>query len=148
MAGALTVFEGNGYFKRRAALKPTPLFGAWALDGADSAGRHALPASPEGDPWAALYIDDRRQGFYRTTEGGLWRCTFRLDPKNDRRFTVDSVRLHIDFDWTEPDPDHLLLTRKVDNEPVTLRLHRLTAPEHYPLLERKFSWVNEWGYER
>jgi hypothetical protein len=54
------------------------------------------------------------------------------------------------YSVTHPDATHMVLTPIKDDaktEPV-LTLERMPLPQHYPLLERGFHFVNEWGLER
>ncbi len=145
---ALIVSQGFGWRAHLRAEIPTPLMGAWQIDSVDTANPKARPVSPEGQAWSVLYIDSRQQGFYRSADGALWRCGFQYDEaKHQLRVSAAAIRAAM-YDWSLPDPDHLELKRMADKQPVTIHLHRLPAPDHYPLLERKFSWINEWGYER
>ena len=64
------------------------------------------------------------------------------------------------FSVQTPDANHAVLTTvppKADGKnaeavkkfkPATLTLTRIPVPSHYPLLDRGFHWVNEWGLER
>lgn len=129
------------------AAAPTPITGAWKIDSIEAEPLY-LPLSPEHELWDTLYIDTQRQGFFRSADGQLWRCSFQYNgPKHTLRIATAAVRA-VRYDWTLPDADHLVLTARVNKSPVRVELHRLPAPAHYVLLERPFSWINEWGYER
>jgi hypothetical protein len=143
----LTVIMALGWRDHLRAQEPAPILGAWSLQSVDGGGTG--PLSPEGQPLSALYLDDRRQGFYRPADGALWRCVFSYDPaKHQLRIGAMGSGLGL-FEWAMPDPDHLVLTRQRKNRaPLVLELKRLPAPPSYFLVTRGFHWVNEWGYER
>jgi hypothetical protein len=50
----------------------------------------------------------------------------------------------------QPNPSQLLLTPTGEDAKTNgvLTLVRVPLPSHYPLEERGFHWVNEWGLER
>jgi hypothetical protein len=54
------------------------------------------------------------------------------------------------YNFVQPNPDSYILTPtgKDAKTAATLTLSRVPLPAHYPLLERGFHWVNEWGLER
>jgi hypothetical protein len=54
------------------------------------------------------------------------------------------------YAMSQPDPTHLVLTPtgKDAKNDGTLTLARIPLPTHYPLLDRGFHFVNEWGLER
>jgi hypothetical protein len=128
------------------ALAPTPITGAWQIDTVEPDNSVTRPVSPEGQPWTAIYIEDQRGGFYRSRDGALWRCGFTYKPMVGQ-LEIHAVGTNATFGYKTPDPDHLVLTRG-GKAAATLKLHRVTAATSYPLLERGFHWVNEWGYER
>lgn len=145
---ALLLGDLHGWRVQRRSMSPTPLLGAWEVDPGAAAATRTLPVSPEGRPWAALYVDNRREGFYRSDDGALWRCAFDDDEaKHHLRISAAAIKAVV-YDWSVPDRDHLELRRAGDDQAGTIRFHRLAAPEHYPLTERRFNWINEWGYER
>jgi hypothetical protein len=131
--------------QQRAARASTPITGAWQIESIEPASNGLK--SPEGDPWVALYIDDRRGGFYRSRDGALWRCGFQYDGAA-QKLGVRALQVSNDYRWQLSDPDHLTLTRQGKGPPQTITLRRLETPVHFSLLDRGFHWVNEWGYER
>jgi hypothetical protein len=140
----VTFFTGKIWLQHRAAQEPTPLTGAWQVESIEPA--KGL-VSPEGEPWVALYIDDRRGGFYRSRDGALWRCGFQYDGAA-QKLGIRSVRGGGDYRWELTDADHVILTRQGRGPALTVKLRRIATPASFPLLERGFHWVNEWGYER
>ena len=159
------VFAGIGYFKNRAAVRvPTPLLGAWHLD--------ATPAltgaftTGEGLPASDLYIDSPVRAFTRSTDGALWRTYLTLDPKTSTLSIMDFPHDPVLYAYRLPDPNHLILTAKPPDPPKpdpkhkkpappptpftpeTVALTRTPIPTHYPLLDRGFHLINQWGLER
>jgi hypothetical protein len=51
---------------------------------------------------------------------------------------------------TQPNPSQLVLTPTGNDakNDGALTLTRVPLPSHYPLQDRGFHWVNEWGLER
>jgi hypothetical protein len=146
MVGQVTFFMGKSWRDHRAAQAPTPLTGAWRVESIqpENASR---PLSPEGEPWTALYIDDRRAGFYRSRDGALWRCGFQYNGPA-QKLTIRAVKFSADYHWELPDPDHLLLSRQTTGQQAKIMFRRIDTPAEFPLVTRGFRWVNEWGYER
>jgi hypothetical protein len=132
--------------QHRAALAPTPIMGAWQLDKVEPEDA-ARPVSPEGEPWVALYIDDQRAGFYRSRDGALWRCGFHYNG-SAQKLGIRGVRFSADYTWQRPDAEQLVLSRHADGQTTTLTFRRIDTAAGFPLLQRGFHWVNEWGYER
>ncbi|GGH16580.1 hypothetical protein [Silvibacterium dinghuense] len=158
------ILMGMGFFQsRKAAAVPTPLLGAWHLD-ADHPASGAF-ITPEKQPVSDLYIDSAVRAFMRGPDGELWRTHLNIDPKAHTVHIRCYTNGEVNYAWSEPDPNHLVLTtvpppapkadsKKKDQKPApaftpeTLTLTRVPVPAHYPLLERGFHWVNQWGLER
>jgi hypothetical protein len=147
---SLLFAEGQGWRNQRRSLVPTPITGAWQIDSVRETTPRSRLVSPEGSPWTALYVDNQRQGFYRSGDGALWRCSFKFEIDHQLVW-IRGVAINAKCHWAVPDPNHLNLSvvdEKTGSTVATLVLHRLAAPERYALVDRGFHWVNEWGYER
>ena len=157
--------EAVGYVKYRAQVRvPTPLLGAWHLDttppltGAFKTG--------EGLPASDLYIDSPVRAFTRSIDGVLWRTYLTLDAKASTLSILDFPHDPVLYTYRLPDPNHLVLTAKPPDAPKpdprsktpaspskpftpeTVTLTRTPIPTHYPLLDRGFHLINQWGLER
>jgi hypothetical protein len=160
----MPVFDGMGWWQtHKAAQVKSPMLGAWKLDAVPKASGPFV--SPEGEPMTALYVDTVQRAFARSTDGALWRTRLTLDDKAHTvriRFYVGAPTLYA---YAMPDGDHLVLTTKAPEAqkdakgkadakpaaaftPEVLTLTRIPIPAHYPLLERGFHFVNQWGLER
>ncbi len=165
----LTYYTGQGWIHAAAAAKvQTPLLGAWRVD-SKSDPAHPAPGAlvtPEGLLATDLYIDTSARAFTRATDGELWRTRLTLDAKAQTLqvavYTSDPVK----YRFQMPDSDHLVLTStppeagkgdaKPDPKnkptpaftPVVVAFTRTPVPSHYPLLDRGFHFVNQWGLER
>jgi hypothetical protein len=151
------------------ALKtPPPMYGAWHIDPA-----HTTPNAlntGEGLPATDIYFDSAVRAFTRSSDGVLWRSYLTLDAKaHTVKMGVFPGR-PIDYAWQMPNSNQLILIsvppsppkldpkHKADAKvkpkptppftPVTLTLTRTPLPTHYPLLDRGFHFVNQWGLER
>jgi hypothetical protein len=149
------------YHATQAARVQTPLLGAWRLDGAHPASGSFITG--EGLPATDLYIDTAARAFTRASDGALWRTYLDLDTKAHtveiNCFPTPGVR----YAWQMADANHLTLTSmpptadpkaKADGKvakaftPTVVTLTRTPIPSHYPLLDRGFHFVNQWGLER
>jgi hypothetical protein len=120
----------------------SPLLGAWKLDTAHPAGGAFV--TPEGLPATDLYVDTVSRAFLRSTDRALWRTRLKLDAAGHKLQITCYMKEPVDYIWYMPDSDHLLLKSKTDWASLT----RVPVAGHYPLLERGFHFVNEWGLER
>jgi hypothetical protein len=162
---AMPIFDGIGWWQiHKSAQVQSPLKGAWKLDAAHKA--TGAFVTPEGLPATDLYVDTVRRAFTRSTDGELWRTNLTIDDK------AHTIRIRVytgkaaTYVWQMPDPEHLVLTSKAPDPPKpdpkaktppkpaepftaeTVTLTRTPIPAHYPLLDRGFHFVNEWGLER
>jgi hypothetical protein len=115
----------------------------------------------EGLPTTDFYIDTTARAFRRSTDLALWRTGLEIDSKADT-MTVYANGAVATYAINLTDPNHLILVTKppkVDPKAKpdakakpfvaeTVSFTREPLPAHYPLLERGFHWVNEWGLER
>ena len=143
--------------------KQSPLIGSWHLDAAHPATGAFITA--EGAPASDLYIDSVHRAFTRSVDGQLWRTSLQADDKT-HTLTIYPYGLSgiTKYSWQMPDPQHLILTSVPPDAPEprtktpakpgppftpqTVSFTHTATPAHYFLLDRKFHFVNEWGYER
>jgi hypothetical protein len=162
---ALPILIGVGWHKNSVAARtPSPLIGAWHLDPGHAASGAFI--TPEGLPVTDLYVDTIVRGFGRSTDGELWRTGLKVDAR------AHTVRINcytsrpVTYAWQMPDLDHLILTSTPPEKPLpkakeksetkpapafipaVITMTRVSVPAHYPLLERGFHLVNQWGLER
>jgi hypothetical protein len=156
-------FIGIGWRQSRVAARtPSPLLGAWHLDAAHP----ATGAFITGDGAGAtdLYIDTVQRALTRSTDGELWRTNLNIDPKAGTITVRPYGRGPVKYAWQMPDAQHLILTTVPPDTPKTkdktpakpvapftpqiVSFTRTPIQAHYPLLDRGFHWVNQWGYER
>ncbi len=129
--------------ERASLAHPNPLTGLWHVD---SATKPYLTG--DGLPMTVLSLEPNGRANLRATDNGLWRAVATYD---DRAHTVEiqpiGVALPTLYAIAQPDAAHLVLT-PLRGQPGTLTLSRIPTPPTYPLLERGFHWINEWGLER
>jgi len=140
--------------RQRANLRhPSPLSGQWHVDSAPlTADGQTTPKSiptGEGLPVIDIFLEPSGHVMLRDSSGVLWRADFEVD---DKKHTLHlSQEDHsILYNLAAPDPAHLVLTPtgKHASTDGTLHLSRIPLPNHYPLLDRGFHLINEWGLER
>jgi hypothetical protein len=158
------VFMGIGWHKQRiAARAASPLLGAWHLDSTHPATGSFITSA--GLPATDLYVDTVHRAFTRSTDGALWRTYLQIHPaEHTLEVHPNPMGRAVTYTWQMPDADHLILTSlppkkpnpKVKSDaksvpaftPDILTLTRTPVPSHYPLLDRGFHFVNQWGLER
>jgi hypothetical protein len=161
----LTVFDGIGWFQNQAAIRTqTPLIGAWKLDATHPATGSFITG--EGLPATNLYVDTAVRAFTRASDGALWRTYLHVDPKAHTVEINDFPTPGKTYSYQMPDNDHLILTSTPPEKPkpdpkakapakpdppftpAVVTLTRIPIPTHYPLLDRGFHLINQWGLER
>ena len=122
---------------------PNALTGLWRVDAAT---QPYLTA--DGLPMVELSLEPNGRANLRDTEQTLWRAVATYD---DTAHTVEIQPIGVSqptlYSVAHPDATHIVLTPLRGQQGV-LTLSRIPTPEHYPLMERGFHWVNEWGLER
>lgn len=156
----LAYYDGMGWKHRHADAKETsPLLGAWHLDAAHPATGPFLTG--EGLPTTDLYIDTVGRALRRSTDLALWRTGLQIDKQADTMIVYGDGEPMM-YGINLPDANHLVLVSrapkpdpKAKPDPrakpfvaETVSFTREPVMAHYPLLERGFHWVNEWGLER
>jgi hypothetical protein len=106
----------------------------------------------DGVPLADIFFEPSGHVMYRSSDGVLWRGGIDRD---DKKHTLQIFCSGHDgppplYAMTQPDPTHWILTptSKDTKNDGTLTLVRVPLPSHYPLEDRGFHFVNEWGLER
>ena len=136
---------------RQAVRQGSPLLGAWTVRS-----REGAFEGPEHDSIAQLYVDDPTRAFARGSTGELWRTWMQPDLKAATvKVGVYTTGSHL-YRITMPDSNHAVLTAMPPQnaaaaksfKPLVVELTRIPVPSRYPLLDRGFHWVNEWGLER
>ena len=124
---------------------PSPLTGQWHLT---SATKPYLTG--DGLPLTDIFLEPSGRTMLRDSATVLWRAHAEPDDKKHTFFLVTAVNDPITYAMTQPDPTHLVLKPTGDAAKTagTLTLARVPLPSHYPLLDRGFHFVNEWGLER
>lgn len=139
---------------RRSILHPSPFTGEWHIDPSDSGDRDVSSKSTlltsEGQLITAVYLEPNGNAMARSADGRLWRTSFSIDLV---KHTV-AIRAYAyqggDYTFSQPDSSHLVLI-PIGNDSAnraTLHLTRVLLPTSYPLLDRGFHLVSEWGVER
>jgi hypothetical protein len=144
-----TAFGLGGAYSHQLASQrhPAPLTGEWHLS---SATRPFLTG--DGVPLSDIFFEPSGRAMIRSSDGVLWRGGSNLDDKKHtlQLFCVGHEGPPPIYAMSQPDPTHLVLTPtgKDAKNDGTLTLARIPLPTHYPLLDRGFHFVNEWGLER
>ncbi len=139
--------EGREIYARAHPAQKSALGEGWAVDKMEFVG--STPAVP---PPLWIRIAFHGEWLSARTDKDTW-----LSWKLEQDLAAKQWKLHpnpnstgateLVFDWTQPDPDHLLLRGAIGGAPVQIRLVR-ADPGSFPLMARGFHWVNETPYNR
>jgi hypothetical protein len=152
IAGHAAFQLGPAYAKGRAnARHPSPLTGQWHLDSATLKGQPRPYLTGDGVPMTDIFLEPSGRVMVRSSDNVLWPGGARL---NDKKHTLQLFSIGHDgtpvYAISQPSPSQLVLTptgKDAEQEGV-LTLTRVPLPSHYPLEDRGFHFVNEWGLER
>jgi hypothetical protein len=152
VVGAAASQLAQGYSKQLASERhPPALTGEWHVDSATLAGKPRPYLTGDGARMTAIFFEPSGRVMLRSSDGVLWRAGKQID---DKKHTLQLFSAGHDgapvYAMSQPDPLHLVLTPtgKQAKTASVLVLTRVPLPSHYPLLERGFHFVNEWGLER
>jgi hypothetical protein len=124
-----------------------PLTGEWHLNASTKPF-----LTGDGVPMSDIFFEPSGRAMFRSSDGALWRGGSNLD---DKKHTLQLFCSGHDgpppaYTMNQLDSSHLILTptgKDTKNDGI-LTLARVPLPSHYPLLDRGFHFVNEWGLER
>ena len=128
-------------------VHPSPLVGLWRVDGA------TIPyLTADGPPMVAMSVEPNGRAMLRGSDGALYRAvTVYSAQAQTLQLQPIGINESVTYAVARPDAEHLVLS-PVQSYPSSgfgvLTLSRLATAKSYPLLERGFHWVNEWGLER
>ena len=151
----MPIMSGISWFQYKAAARvATPLLGAWKVDAGQSLAGPFI--DPEGRRITDLYLDTAVRAFSRSTDRALWRTQVKLDRSKQTIRLGNYGGEPVTYAWKTPDADHLVLTSTPPEKPAkgasitpaVVTLTRTPIPDHYPLLDRGFHFINQWGLER
>ena len=153
LPGVLSYYRRD--VQQRANLRhPSTLSGQWHVDSATLTANGQITPKPiptdEGRPVTDIFLEPSGRVMLRDSSGILWQAAFKVDDKKHTLYLSQEDNPAILYNLAAPDPAHLVLTPTGDNAAAngTLHLTRVPLPSHYPLLDRGFHLVNEWGLWR
>jgi hypothetical protein len=129
---------------------PVAMEGIWHVDSTVLNGQPKPYLTGDGLPMVDLVLEPSGRTMLRDSSTVLWRGGVQLDAKK-KTLRIGSVGAEpVVYALAQPDATHLVLTPTGDKAKSAgvLMLSKVATPAHYPLLERGFHWVNEWGLER
>ncbi len=129
---------------------PGPFTGQWHLDRSNNGGQEEQGKIVTGDGSLVtdLYLEPNGRVTLRDASGVLWRAGKAIDEK-DRTFALyREGQEPLTFNYSQPDPSHLVLTPAGDNSTKEeIYLTSVPLSDRYLLLNRGFRMVNEWPFE-
>lgn len=157
IAFAVMVVGGNIYYTgqywwkaHQAERVSSPLVGGWRIDAATLKGKSQPYVVALDQQAKELWVGDVMRGDIRAGDGALYRAGLEVDAAKHTLELHANGATGATFGFAMPDKDHLVLTPTgKDAEKVpAMWLTRIPVMGRYPLMERGFHWVNEWGLER
>ena len=136
----------QGYAQQLASQRnPPPITGQWHLTSATKP-----YVTGDGLPTTDIFFEPTGRTMLRDSATVLWRAYAKADDKKHTLFLATESNDPVTYAMTQPDPTHLVLkpTGDATKTAGTLTLVRVPLPSHYPLEDRGFHFVNEWGLER
>jgi hypothetical protein len=136
----------KGYAQQLTSQRnPPPLTGQWHLAAATKP-----YITGDGLPTTDIFFEPSGRTMLRDSATVLWRAYAKADDKKHTLFLVTESNDPVTYAMTQPDPTHLVLKPSGNDAKTagTLTLVRVPLPSHYPLQDRGFHFVNEWGLER
>jgi hypothetical protein len=140
----------KGYAHQLASQRnPSPYTGQWHVDSSTLAGKPSPILTGDGVPMADIFMEPSGRTMIRDASTVLWRGYAEADDKK-HTFELAFNDTDITFDLPHPPPPPPPPPPHPPDAKTTptLTLTRVPLPTHYPLQERGFHWVNEWGLER
>ena len=119
---------------------PSPLTGEWHLNA-------GTILTGDGVPMSDLVLEPDGRLDVRAADGSIWGGSAYRAGESVLRVSGPGLPA-VTFAISQPDASHLVLTPIAGQSTGELRLTRVPLPSHYPLLERGFHLINEWGLER
>jgi hypothetical protein len=148
--GAVVLY--GGYRQQVASeRRPSPYTGQWHVDSATLNGQPKPLLTGDGLPMTDIFLEPSGRAMLRDSATVLWRAGVHIDEKTHTLRIGSEILDHpIVYAMAQPDPARIILTPTGSdaNSAGTITLTRVPLPTHYPLLERGFHFVNEWGLER
>ena len=148
--GAVVLY--GGYRQQVASeRRPSPYTGQWHVDSATLNGQPKPFVTGDGLPLTDIFLEPSGRAMLRDSATVLWRAGVHIDEKTHTLRIGSEILDHpIVYAMAQPDPARIILTPTGSdaNSAGTITLTRVPLPTHYPLLERGFHFVNEWGLER
>jgi hypothetical protein len=130
---------------------PSAFVGQWHVDTATMNGRPKPYLTGDSQPMTDIFMEPSGRTMLRDATNVLWRGNILIDDKKHTlKLGSTGHEGSVDYAISQPDASHLVLTptgKEAKTEAV-VSLSRVPLPAHYPLLDRGFHWINEWGLER
>ena len=150
VAVVLPIILGIAFIgQTRSARNRIALDGQWHLDSATLNGQPKPFLTGDGLPMTDIFLEPSGHTMVRDSATVLWRSGFRYDEKKHTA-NFSSNDNHATYAVTQSDSSHMVLTPtgKDAKTAAVLSFTHVPLPSHYPLLDRGFHFVNEWGLER
>jgi hypothetical protein len=129
--------------ERASIAHPNVLTGLWHVD---SATQPYLTA--DGSPMVELSLEPNGRAMLRDSDHVLWRAVASYDdPGHTVLIQPIGVSQPTLYAVAQVDGTHIRLI-SLRGQSGVLTLSRIPTPTTYPLLDRGFHWINEWGLER
>ena len=144
----------QSFARTQASLRhPGALTGEWRVEPTATVLPGQSVSSPvvtgDGRPVTDFVLEPNGRVTLRDSGGVLWRAGVEIESKSHTFSLFRDGQDPLLYNFSQPDPLHLVLTPAEETRTGgSLYLTRVPLPDHYPLLDRGFHFINEWALER
>ncbi len=131
--------------KVETAALPPPIYGVWAVDELVVDGIARPPLTTDSDRWQDVVFDSPKILTIQLMNGKQFKYAMQVDSD------LKNVTLHADdpgwkggFELKNSGPNQLILDGELGGQHVIANLQRIqmSDPNEYPLVNRRFRWIN------
>jgi hypothetical protein len=126
-------------------LRPKPpLYGIWVVEAFTMDGQDRPPLTTDARRWERLIVERPRMVSVRRMDQSLvhYEQTIDTEARTLNLKQSDDAASMADLIYDQPQPDVLTLNGTVDGKKVRIRCRRMDE-SRFPLISRRFHWINE-----
>ncbi len=142
--------SGGWQYYSKAVLHPLrpPLYGLYDVEGFRRNGQDIPPLTTDTVRWKRVVLQTPTNASVRLMDDTARPFTAEYDDANHRLTLTGQTDKHKNvFQYSKPDPDHVLLEGKLNENAVVVRLRKVD-PQKFLLMNRGFHWINERPFNR
>ncbi|MCI4061464.1 DoxX family protein [Micromonospora sp. R77] len=144
LRNAWTFWKNHGSGREKPAL-----YGIWNVDEFLVNGQQLPPLTTEGKRWRRFIVESADTVTVQRMDDALDNYLATIDTQNGSiiLFNINHPQQSTTLALENPAEDQLALEGEIDGRQVKLRMHRVDL-ESFPLVSRRFHWIQEEAYWR